>query len=195
MKIVSLETLKLGLGLDVVDTSEDELLTMLEDQAATFVDTQTGRKFSAPIEDERTEFVSGLGTRTLFLAGHVSGDEPEIVSVRRRALNGIDFEDVDPEEYILRGDTLVSTGGPWSHLYEYEVVYADGYEVDTAPADIQALVIDLVGIAFSALGEEGIKSETIGDYSYTLDSAVTTAAASLSDTSSMTLNRYRRMSI
>lgn len=191
--IVPLDELKLGLGLDPLDTSEDLLLTMLEAQAATFVETQTGRKWSAP--SDRTEFIKGLGVDTLYLGGHVAGDPAAIVSVRRRGRNSRDFDDVDVEDFILRGDTLVSTAGVWSHLYEYEVIYSDGYELGSAPADIRALVIDLVGISYGALGEEGIKSESIGDFSYTLDSAVAVAAASLSDTSAATMNRYRRMSI
>lgn len=191
--IVPLDELKLALGLDPLDTSEDLLLTMLENQAATFVETQTGRKWSAPAD--RTEFVKGLGVDTLYLGGHVAGDPAAIVSVRRRGRNSRDFDLVDVEDYILRGDTLVSTAGAWSHLYEYEVIYSDGYELGFAPADIRALVIDLVGVSYGALGEEGIKSESIGDYSYTLDSSVAAAAASISATSDATMNRYRRMSI
>lgn len=187
--IVPLDELKLALGLDPLDTSDDLLLTLLESQAAAFVESQIGRRFSAPID--RTEFIVGLGNQTLFLGGHVAGDPPAIVSLRARALSAREFEDVDDEEWTLRGDTLVALGGRWSHLTEYEVVYSDGYLLGTAPADIRALVIDLVSIAFASLGEEGVKSESIGDYSYTLDSTVTNAALSLSDTSAATLNRYR----
>lgn len=188
--IVPLDELKLALGLDPLSTDDDLLLTLLESQAAAFVNSQTERNWGAPAD--RTEFIKGLGIPTLYLRGHVDG---AIVSVRRRAMNAADFEDVDVADYIVRGDTLMTTGARWSHLYEYEVVYSDGYELGFAPADIRALVADLVAVAYSGLGEEGVKSETIGDYSYTLDSAVTAAAASMSDVSSATLNRYRAVHI
>lgn len=188
--IVPLDELKVALGLDPLDHTDDVLLTLLESQAAAFVNSQTERNWGEPAD--RTEFIKGLGIPTLYLRGHIAG---EIVSVRRRAMNAADFEDVIVDDYIVRGDTLMTTGARWSHLYEYEVVYSDGYELGFAPADIRALVSDLVAIAYSGLGEEGVKSETIGDYSYTLDSAVTAAAASMSDVSSATLNRYRAVHI
>lgn len=191
--IVPLDELKLALGLDPLSTEDDLLLTLLENQAASYVETQIGRRFSAP--NDRTEFIRGLGTETLFLGGHVAGDPAAIVSVRSRPLSAREFDDVDEEDFVLRGDTLVMLGGRWSHLYEYEVVYSDGYVLGQAPADIRALVSDLVSIGYSSLGEEGVKSESIGDYSYTLDSAVTAAAGSLSDSSTATINRYRRMSL
>lgn len=188
--IVPLDELKLALGLDPLSTDDDLLLTLLEQQAAAYVEAQIGRRFSVPTD--RTEFIKGLGVETLFLGGHAASG---IQSVRARARTAREFDDVDEEDYDVRGDTLVLLGGRWSHLYEYEVVYADGYDLGSAPADIRALVIDLVSIAFSGLGEEGVKSESIGDYSYTLDSAVTAAAASFSDASIATINRYRRSPI
>lgn len=188
--IVPLDELKTLLGLDPLDTTDDLLLTLLESQAAAYVEAQIGRRYSEP--QDRTEFIKGLGVETLYLGGHAAAG---IESVRSRPLTGRDFEDVEAEDYDVRGDTIVLLGGRWSHLYEYEVVYSDGYDLGSAPADIRALVADLVSIAFAALGEEGVKSESIGDYSYTLDSGVTAAAASLSDASTATINRYRRVGI
>lgn len=196
--IVSLETLKRALGLDPDDESEDELLTDLEARAAAWVEEQTERRWQAP--ETRTEVIEPKGrSRFLRLNGHVD-DPDEVVALRRRAINGGEWEDVDADlddpadaEFERRGDLLVHRNGMVPRGFEYEATYENGW--GTAPLDIQDLVIDLIGIAYSGLGEEGVKSESLGDYSYTLDTAVTAAQSSLSDTSAATLNRRRQMHV
>ncbi len=187
-KVVPLDVLKRLVGVEATFTDDDQLLADLENEAADFVNGQTERNWGAPVE--RTVFRNGLGTNTLFLLGHIEDPAGDVV-VRRRDLSSKDFDAVDVEDYARRGDTLVLLGGRWSHRTEYEVTFTDGYTLGSAPGDIQALIADLVGIAYLDLSAEGVKSETIGDYSYTLDTAVTAAAATLSDASTATLNRYR----
>lgn len=196
--IVDLDTLKLALDIAETDTTDDSILTDLEQRAADFVEEQTGRRWSTPTT--RVEYVQGTGTRILYLGGHIdttveqSGDAP-IIALRQRAIAGGEWDDVDSTDFERRADTLVRLdGSAWSRVYEYEATYLDGYV--NPPGDIVALVIDLVSISFGAgTGAEGVKSESIGDYSYSLDSAVTAAASSMTDTSVATMNRRRRVRI
>lgn len=196
-RVVLLADLKRALGLEASYTDDDELLVDLENQAVAFVESQTERTWGEPAQ--RTVFINGLGVRTLYLPGHIqaAAGPGSIVTVRQRSMASPgDWEVADETMFERRGDTLIRIDVPrWSHLGEYEVTFTDGYTLGQAPKDIQALIIDLVSIAYSGLGEEGVKSETLGDYSYTLDAAVTAAAASMGDSSIATLNRYRRIHV
>lgn len=196
-RVVLLADLKRALGIEASFVDDDALLVDLENQAVAFVESQTERTWGEPAQ--RTVFINGLGVRTLYLPGHIeaAAGPGSIVTVRQRSMASPgDWEVADETMFERRGNTLIRIDVPrWSHLGEYEVTFTDGYTLGTAPKDIQALIIDLVSIAYSGLGEEGVKSETLGDYSYTLDAAVTAAAASMGDSSLATLNRYRRIHI
>lgn len=199
--IVDLSVLKLALGIADDDTSEDDLLTDLESRAAAFVEGDTHRRFQAPVAT--IEFVEGTGTRKLFLAGHIEEDSTA-VTIRERTVGGSssDWEAfTDVEE---RGDMLLRTDGSvWDRNSEYEISYEDGY--NEAPADIQAVVIELVSIGRNATaaatsGATGTEtSVTIGEYSYQLDAGAAAAAAAsastLSATGLATLKRWRRARI
>ena len=46
--------------------------------------------------------------------------------------------------------------------------YDRGYAVDSGPAEFRGLVLDLVVLRWRARSHEGMQSETLGDYSYTV---------------------------
>lgn len=196
--VVDGDALKRALGIE--DDSEDALLSDLEARAVEWVERELHRRFQPP--EERIEYRPGSGTRTLYLNGHVD-DADATVAVRERSLCGGDWATVDDVDFERRGDTLVRIDSYiWSCGAEYELTYDDGYA--DAPGDIQQLIIDLVAVerarssttASVSSGDAGIKSETIGEYSYTMDSAAatsaTTTSTTLSATSAATLNRWRR---
>ncbi len=196
--LVDLDDLKTALGVD--GTDEDDALELLEGQAAAWVEGRLQRRFQSG--EERKEYVVGSGTRTLYLNGHIA-DTDATVAVRERALNGGTWEDTDDVDFERRGDTLVRLDAlVWSRFVEYELTYDDGYS--EVPGDIQALVIELVGVMRGAAtaaasvssGTAGLKSETIGEFSQTFDTSAATSAASasssLGETGLATINRWRR---
>lgn len=196
MKLVSLDTLKLALGIE--DDSEDDALEAWEARATAWVESQTGRTFGQP--DERIEYMFGSGTRTLFLNGHIS-DPDEEIAIRERSL-GFPWEDVDTDAYERRGDSVIRVdGGYWLRNVEYELTYEDGYE--DVPGDIADLVIEIVGGARDALiastsGTSGLIEEEIDGYRYKLDSSAVSSssafsAGSVSATGQATLGRWKRM--
>lgn len=189
--VVGLDDLKRALQLDLTDTADDQLLVDLEARAAAWVEEQTERRWHAPAA--KVEIVQPKGgSRFLRLGGHV--DDPDgDVTLRRRGIYGGSWETVDESEFEREGDKLVALAGYWSRGFDYEATYLDGWTV--APKDVQDLVIDLVSISYFSIGDEGVKSESIGDYSYTLDTAVTAAGVTLTDSSSATLNRRRPMHV
>lgn len=192
--IVPLAVLKRALDIEADDDSFDQLLIDLEGRAAAYVERMTARRWSSPIDS--TKVIQGRGSRTLWLPGRIATD-PQVVVVRERAIYGGVWEVLAADEYEIReGESLVRLdGAPWSKLAEYELSFSDGYLIGEAPQDIQDLVIDLVSIAYSGFVDDGVKSESIGDYSYTLDASVATAASSLSDTSTNTMNRRRPLHV
>jgi hypothetical protein len=193
-KIVPLAVLKRALDIEADDDSFDQLLIDLESRAAAYVERMTARRWSSPIDS--TKVIQGRGSRTLWLPGRIATD-PQVVVVRERAIYGGVWEVLAADEYEIReGESLVRLdGAPWSKLAEYELSFSDGYLIGEAPQDIQDLVIDLVAIAHSGFIDDGVKQESIGDYSYTLDASVTAAATSLSDTSVQTMNRRRPLHV
>lgn len=192
--IVPLDVLKRALDIEATDDSFDQILVDLESRAAAYVERMTGRRWSAPTDIVKV--IQGRGSRTLWLPGRIATD-PQVIVVRERAIYGGVWEVLDADEYEVRdGESLVRLdGAPWSKLAEYELSFSDGYPIGDAPQDIQDLVIDLVSIAYSGFIDDGVKSESIGDYSYTLDASVATAASSLSDTSTNTMNRRRPLHV
>lgn len=198
--IVTLPMLKLALGIAADDASQDDLLTQLESQAAAWVEQATGRRWDQPIP--RVEKIWGTGTATLYLSGTpapVNADAAGVivVAVRSRILARPTEWDILLDFELSGPFSLVRTDGYiWHPGIQYEVTYHDGFL--TAPGDVQGLVIDLVRIARNGLAgasEAAIKSESIGDYSYTIDAAVTAAHLSLSTGSLAVINRRRRLHI
>lgn len=182
MQLVTLAALKLALG--VTGSAEDTALTNAEARAAAWVEKQTGRRFQTPAA--RTEYANGSGSDVLYLDGHI--DDPMgvvVVTERQPPSDPVAFT-----AFSRRGNTVLRTdSSPWIRPYEYALTYDDGYTVP--PLDIQQLVIEIVGKTRS-LARGDIKSETIGEYSYTIDSSVTAMSLALTDTGSATLASCRR---
>lgn len=150
-----------------------DLLTALEAQAVAVVQRETGRYFGAPAA--HTDIVVGDGTGTLRLQERPSA----ITSVeeRRRAgdawttiTEGADdgFElrtlaDVPTPSTLLR-----KNGRVWRRGYEYRVTYTFGYTAGAEPGDIRLAVKQVVSILYNERGREGLRNETVGDYSYSV---------------------------
>jgi hypothetical protein len=188
--VVSGTALKLALG--ITDTSEDAELEQFEAAAVAWVEGEVHRRFQSPADDQRVEYHEGTWTRTLYLKGHI--DDPDSsITVRERSSRGGQWTTLtEGTDYERRGDTLISLDRMgWSCWSEYEVTYDDGYE--DAPADIQALIIELVASSRTMTDGGGdVTSETIGEYSYTVASAVAIATLDLTGTGRATINRWKR---
>ncbi len=207
--IVSLDALKRRLGIALDETDEDDALTVLIESAGTWVEGETHRRFDQPLA--RIEYRDGNNARRLFLAGHIdetpteeesAGDAPLlVVSSRGRNDIGGDWEElVEGEDYERRGDVLLMPAmwQSWTWGVEYKLEYLDGYL--EAPADIQALVLELASAQYAAdvtssEGTAGVTSEKLGDFAYTVDlgAVAATASTGLSATARATLNHYKRL--
>jgi hypothetical protein len=148
------------------------LLQDMIDRALAFIESQTRRAFGLPATV--TEFLSGNGSRILRLPEPpaVPDSDGEIDLVEERAYPGAPAAIVPLEEIQVRlsGNNayLARLGGPiWCQGFEYAVTYRHGYELDHGPKDIEQLLIDLIALRLAFRGKDGMRSETIGGYSYT----------------------------
>lgn len=156
-------------------SEETTLIQDMIERATSFVQTRT-RRYFGPIS-EWTEYLSGSGGRKLWLGERVIPDEDygALVLVEERAYPGGSPTEIVIGDYqVRRGPEdsdrsyLVRLGGyVWSSGLEYAVTYERGYDMDAGPPDITQLVIDLVALKLKFKGFEGMRSETIGGYSYT----------------------------
>lgn len=201
--IVPLENVKSALGIAEDDESQDETLEVKIGNAAAFIEGQVKKRFDEPVE--RTEYREGNGTRTLYLQGHIDTATPSAsdIVVSQRFIGDRDWEVLETTEYERRDDALIMIGGVWERNIEYQLVYDDGYEEGNAPADIQALAVELVvgevnGDASQLDDSAGITSETlVGVYSYTVSASATdypsaVGAGYISDPGRATIERHRR---
>lgn len=160
-------------GDDVVPVTENATLVALEKAAVEFIQTQT-RRYFGPVKDFK-EVIAGTGVGHIWLRA-VPVDQPDfdynsaIVSVDERqfvndtpiAVEDFEVRSLDGEVQLIR-----HAGGVWTDGRDYTVTYRMGYEPGTEPADIRQLVKDLVAYRWESMGREGLKSETLGGYSYT----------------------------
>lgn len=181
---------------------EDEdldVVRQMEEAAVAYVETQTRRYFGP--RREVTEIVRGTGTSNLWLT-HGAQDfsltdayVDVMITVDGRQYAGYSYEaSTDFDAWVRDGETALvrHNGGVWTKGYEYRVTYIAGYEEGQEPADIRSVVINLVKASWEARDTEGgLKSETLGGYSYTLD--VSSAANSLSDLDIATIDAWRRL--
>ncbi len=206
--VITLEELKQSVGIAPSDSSQDAMLTRMIGKATAFVESATNRRFQEPTP--RAEYRLNYEYNRIILAGHVD-DSPEaddpLASIdpttsvrlfRRSRLEPIsgwseltestDWERREDEIIFLR--PLVNPA-----CDEVRINYRDGYAV--APLDIQELVLEIATSLYAraistATNSAGIKSETLGDYSYTLDlTQPGLPGGKLSEQAAATIERYK----
>jgi hypothetical protein len=169
------------------DVTTDLVLTDLERQAVAYVQRRTGRYFG-PLETV-TETIPGYrcwgyhprrcraGDRlyltdlpALVAADYGEFETPVTVDVVRgaRADDLTPLPDVALRQQGLEAWLVRTDGGTWDIHSEYHVTYVRGYAEGEEPDDIRRFVVAWVSRQWSMRGKDGIASETIGGYSYTL---------------------------
>ncbi len=211
--MVPIDSLKIALGIDLSDTSQDEHLAQLIEYAATVVEGETHCRFGLPAE--RVEYQQSIPAEgPIYLRGHID-DSAEAntetsditpstsLLVARRMRYTTDPWELLTEgaDWERRGDTvefLTAMSWWWGCLNEFRLSYLDGY-VD-APADIKQLIVEIASNQYwidanMAGGSAGIKSEKLGDYSYDKDLTVqgSGGAMNYSAFGKRTIGRYKRM--
>lgn len=180
------------------DPGVTTVLTALEVRAVEIIQSETDRYFGTPIE--HVEQLEGDGSDKLYLRERPfpEAESVEGTVVEYRAETGDAWVAMDASDWELEyprpiwlGAVLRRAGGDvWEDGYQYRVTYTFGYEAGEEPGDVRQAVIDLVAFKYHERGREGLRSETIGDYSYTRVNAAD--IQSLPETAD-TVQRWRGM--
>lgn len=134
--------------------------------AQAFLERQTGRYFGLPASV--TEYLIGFGTVELFLTDRVASGTPTVIeqlspTASPTAVTAFALRHGRAQTVLLRTDGL-----SWRASAEYAVTYQRGFDLETAPADLQQLAMDLIAVRLNATGAEGLQSGAIGNFSFTL---------------------------
>lgn len=166
--MITLSDLKAWLG-DPAEPGVDALLTALEERAVEIVQGETDWYFGPEIT--HTVHLTGEGFTKLYLRARPTA----ITSVESRAntedpwvaiteAGGWELQLPRPD---WMGAVLLRKNGVWTAGTQYRVVYEFGYAAGDEPGDIRQAVIDIVDMLYHDRARKGLRSETIGDYSYT----------------------------
>lgn len=159
--MISLATVLDELDLSDEDERRDRVLQRMIEAATALLGRKLRRYLGTPAETIET-FAGG---RRLILLDDPIGD----VAVRGRTYSTDPWDDVATTDYSLSGRRLrYGSGSRWPGLDEaVEVTYTRGYEIDEGPADLREIILDMVTEKWNGSQESVfLKSESIGDYSY-----------------------------
>lgn len=168
--MIDVADLRAWLG-DPSEPGINDLLTALEVRAVDIVEQETERYFGTA--GARTEYVKGDGTNVLRLRERPAA----VTTLEYRAYVGDTWTAIatgDSDGWELRlplsesaGTVLLrKAGAVWSSCYEYKATYTFGYTAGAEPGEIRQAVMDLVAFLYNERGRAGLKSETVGDHSY-----------------------------
>jgi len=153
------EAAELGLPDTTWDTELGELLGRTVD----FIQRELDWYFGAP--RAAVEVLNGPGLRGLWLRQYIVGTT---LTVQERYGVGDTWTAVPVADYEFEaGGRGIFNVANWTHGFRnYRVSYSEGFA--TWPGDAEQLVLDLVASRWKGRENDGaMKSETIGDYSYT----------------------------
>ena len=188
---ISVSDLEAWLDETIVDPNSLAVKITL-DSACQKVRTYIGQTINL-VEDD-VEVHSGSGRRKLRLR-----ERP----VRSVSEVKIDDEVMDPSTYNVRDAiiTFIETDYWWNGDDNIYVTYTHGYDIVepsdfNVPADMRLVALLLAARIYQNIGVPvitgGVSGETIGDYSYTVDtSGSTSSAIELYDAEKYCLDRYR----
>lgn len=94
-------------------------------------------------------------------------DPPEFLVETKDGFGAAWAEAVDGTDYEVDGRRLVHVSAWPRGMRSVRVSYTAGYELDEGPAELRDIVLRMVVDRITGDQDDGLRSETIGDYSYT----------------------------
>jgi hypothetical protein len=161
------------LGIDPDDLDAVQVAVDYVDRLLTWVENQTGRHFREP--KLHTERLSGDDTTALWIREmpvFLDGDyeeEPDLLVEKKeqQVWSEVEGADYDLIDFRPIGPHLLEHATRWKKgRRNYRITYMAGYESGELPGDIEQLVLEMAGHKYRERGKEGLRSETIGGYSY-----------------------------
>ena len=154
--------LKLYLGIDDTDTSQDDLLDALLDYASERIESHCGRLFAS---EALTEYLDGTGTDRVCLSRRPVDSLTAVYEDADREF--ADDTEVDSDDLVLYPETglVVRQGAVFARgSRTLKAVYTAGYAA--IPDDVAAACVKLAAAwyAHARAGADGITREHLGDY-------------------------------
>lgn len=163
--LVTLDNAKDFLG--ITDSSKDDLLEILINQATDYIENECNRRFESTVYTEQE--YSGRGIKTIQL------DEFPVITftlleVNNNTDNTDNWSEIDTDNYWVEEDTgiLTKTTNYAKGNKNYRATYTAGFT--TIPHDLQFACMMLVSETFNKRKAMGVKSESLGDHSLTFES-------------------------
>jgi hypothetical protein len=162
--VIAITTALARLALTGVDAKRDAQLARLIEAATATLGRELAMYLGLPAE---TVEIKAGGVPFLVLYDEPAADTIDEVAVATRTRPTAPWTTVDPDEYVVEGRAL-RHGDRWPDgIASVRITYTRGYAVDAGPAELRELVAQMVAARWESLGSETLKSESIGDYSYT----------------------------
>lgn len=167
--IVTLTELKDYLG-DAPASADDAVLTALLDNVEALYTRATLREpgHYQPAASGVTEYVDGTGSSRLYLTYPVA--TLTSVTLGYGSSEVLDLTSRSAVVYTVGSRVVTRTDGGW-----FGAVGQAGYvtvvydHLGNLPADAKLPIMEVVASLYRNRGSEGMKSETVGEYSYTRD--------------------------
>lgn len=160
--MISIPELKRALCIPATDTSRHTDIAAVERAAVAFMERETGRHFGEPTEF--VERLNGATADTLWLK-EIPLEDPAILV---ETLGGTTWTETDAADYETDGTKLIMVNGYWAEgNRNIRATYTAGYEAGQEPPDVREAVKQIAVAMWKAQKSSGMKSESIGGYSYT----------------------------
>ncbi len=165
--LLTLEELKLYLGIDSGDTSEDEYLKLLINNSTEILNSAVGYIIAEQNYD-------GIDNPLYIQRGEES---KELVLPFRNITDTVDFQievselENDGDWTVIESDTywvrkkeaIIEYNDKFTTWYNYRFTFSAGY--NPIPYDIKSICMSMIAQVYNTQGTEGIKSEKIDTYS------------------------------
>jgi hypothetical protein len=144
-----------------VGAEHDTTLARLIQEATAALGRALGRYLGSPVERREVK----CGGTVVFLVDDPTDEE---VTVETRPSAFDQWEAVDIADVVVEGREVWTRHGFPAGGKTVRVTYMAGYAIGEGPEELRGLVLDLVKLKWNERGAVGLmKSETLGDYSYT----------------------------
>lgn len=163
--IVSLEELQAYLG--DAPATDDDLLTALLDNVEALYERATLRDvgFYKAAAEGVTEVLDGTGSPRLYLAYPIA--TLTSIALGYSAEDALDVSDPAVVSYAVGSRVVARTDGDgFGKARQPRYVHVVYDHQGNVPADAKLPIMEVVASVYRGRGSEGIRSETIGDYSY-----------------------------
>ncbi len=176
--LVSLENIKIYLALNT--TTYDDLLTLLEESAVSFIESYCNNKISS---NTITEYLNGSDSyldRIFFINNNIN-----ITSLTFYELNGSDWDLISDDDYALdeNGGCIYYDMAVTPGIRNYKVSYTCGYTTGI-PNDLKIAILKIIGKYYNKHKSDGLSDES-------LDGASLNFEKFMSDDIRLILNKYK----